>query len=302
MGERDDWKVVSRRLAEHGADAGEGGEEGIDVGLGVVEGEGGTDGAGDAEAIHERLGTVVTRADGDAEVVEERAHVAGVSALEVEGDERGGRTIDGKARQRAEAIEGTMHKSGLVSANGVHTQSSDIVEGTSRGDGADVVGRTRLELIGQLIEGGASEADTGYHLATALIGRHLLQPALLTVEHAHARRTIDLMGAEGVEVAVELLHIDGHVRSRLSSVDGHRHAVSVGHTDDVGHGIDRAEDIAHMSHGDEARALTEQRAESVKVELALVGDGDDTDDNAASLRQQLPGDDVAVVERLLKIT
>lgn len=55
--------------AEHGDDLGGGCGEGVDVGFGVVEGEGGAGGAGDAEAGHERLTAVVTGADGDAHLI-----------------------------------------------------------------------------------------------------------------------------------------------------------------------------------------------------------------------------------------
>lgn len=62
-----------------------GGNEGFDVFLFVVEGEGGADGAGDAETGHERLATVVAGSDGDAHLVEEHADVVVVDAFDVEG-------------------------------------------------------------------------------------------------------------------------------------------------------------------------------------------------------------------------
>ena len=49
----------------HAADAS---HEGINLFLGIIEGERGTDGTGDAKTIHQGLGTVMTSTDGNAEI------------------------------------------------------------------------------------------------------------------------------------------------------------------------------------------------------------------------------------------
>ena len=72
-------------VSEHLADTFDTCDEGIYIVTGVVEGEGGTDSAFDAEAPHEGFGTVVTGADGDAETVEQGAKVKVMDAGDVEG-------------------------------------------------------------------------------------------------------------------------------------------------------------------------------------------------------------------------
>ena len=52
-----------------------GGYEGIDLGHSIVQGKGGAYGAGDAHALHQRLGAVVAGAHGNAEAVEQGAHI-----------------------------------------------------------------------------------------------------------------------------------------------------------------------------------------------------------------------------------
>lgn len=62
--------IMYRYLSEHRGNAEQGGYEGVYLFAGVVGGEGGADRAGDAEALHQRLGAVVAGAHGYAEAVE----------------------------------------------------------------------------------------------------------------------------------------------------------------------------------------------------------------------------------------
>ena len=71
-------------LSEHLSDAVEACHQGIDFFLRVVQGEGGADGSGDAETVHQGLRTVMTGADGYAETVEQGADVEVVDSAEVE--------------------------------------------------------------------------------------------------------------------------------------------------------------------------------------------------------------------------
>ena len=71
-------------LSEHLPDAVEACHQGIDFFLRVVQGEGGADGAGDAETVHQGLRTVMTGADGDAETVEQGADVEVVDLTNIE--------------------------------------------------------------------------------------------------------------------------------------------------------------------------------------------------------------------------
>ena len=68
--------------------AAEGGDEGIDVGVGVVKGKGDADGARDAEALHEGLGTMMACAYGNAEMVEQHADIGGMGTRKIERDDR----------------------------------------------------------------------------------------------------------------------------------------------------------------------------------------------------------------------
>ena len=62
--------MMKRWKSEHLTDTADAGHEGVDFFAGVVEGEGGAYGAGDAKALHKGMGAMVTGADGYAEAVE----------------------------------------------------------------------------------------------------------------------------------------------------------------------------------------------------------------------------------------
>ena len=91
------WNFVAEGTggSEHLADASDACDEGIDVVPRVVEGEAGTAGAFDAEAVHEGLGTMVTCAHGYAEAVEECTQVKVVDIAHEETDD----SIVGRAEE-----------------------------------------------------------------------------------------------------------------------------------------------------------------------------------------------------------
>ena len=115
--------------------------------------------------------------------------------------------------------------------NLVHAKIADIVERRAERDGPGDVGRACFELEGQIVVGGLGKGDGADHVAAALVRRHGVEQRALAVEHADAGGPVNLMAAEGVEVAIERLHIDGEVRNGLCSVDEDGDAVAVGQLD-----------------------------------------------------------------------
>ena len=84
-------------------------------------------------------------------------------------------------------------------------------------------------LYGSVVVGGLLEGDRADHVAAALIRRHRFEQRGLAVEHADAGGPEQLVPGEGVEIAVERLHVDRHVRHGLRAVDQHRDAARVRH-------------------------------------------------------------------------
>ena len=136
--------------------------QGVHLLEGVVEGEGGTHRALHAQAAHQRLGAMVPRAHGDAQAVEQRAHVQVVDAAHQEGDD--GVPLPGLAQyahagNAAHALQCITGQFLLVRMDVVHAQAGDVIEGARQPRGGHVVGRAGLELERQFIEGGTFESD-----------------------------------------------------------------------------------------------------------------------------------------------
>ena len=86
--------------------------------------------------------------------------------------------------------------------------------------------RPGLELIGQGVVRRLLEGHRANHVTPALVGRHGLQEGGLAIQDANASRPVQLMAGEGVEVAVEILHIHLQMRHGLGPIDQHRHPLS----------------------------------------------------------------------------
>ena len=251
-------------------------------------------------------------ADGDAEAVEQGAHVKVVDEAStapllgkvnqetddsiVTGDVLG--TEDVHAFYLTHAPESIGGEVALVGHDGIEADGTDIIECLCKSCGCHVVRRAGLELVGQVVESGAPEADRLYHLAATHVWRDAVEPALLAVEHADARGTVYLMPAEGEEVAVEFLHVDGNMGRALGTVDKDGHAVLVGNADDVADRIHGPQHVADVRHADDAGALVEELFVFLHAELPVVGDGNDAQADALTGLQELPRDDVAVVLHL----
>ena len=313
------------RGLEHLLDAEDGGDKGIYLLAGVVEGEGGAAGALDAEAAHEGFGTMVAGTDGDAETVEQGAHVEVVDVADLETDDgivvaHIGLTVlpylelraeDFHAGDFHEALHGVGGEVALMSLDGIEayetrrrsvghrgSDGGDVVERTGEACGGDVVGRAGFELIGEVVEGGVLEGYGLYHLAAAHVGGQAVEPLLLAIKDADAGGTVYLVTAEGEEVAVEVLHVDAEVGRALGSVDEDGDAVGMGYADDFLDGVDGAKDIADVGEGDDFSSFVEEGLDTVEAYGTVVGDGEDAEADALPLLEQLPRDDVGVVLHL----
>ena len=149
---------------------------------------------------------MVTGAHGDAESVEQRAHV---EMMYVAHEERhhGVLALGGSEESHAvylrQALHAVVGELALVCGDVVHAKRRHIVERRSQSVRSHIVGRSGFELERQLLEGGLLEAHAFYHLAASLIGRHAVEPFFLAVEHTDSGRSVYLMSAEGEEVAVD---------------------------------------------------------------------------------------------------
>src|SRR5262249_22282422 len=129
----------------------------------------------------------------------------------------------------------------LVRGNLVDTDRAQVVDRNAKPDSAGNVRSTGFKLVGKCVEGGLFEAYRGNHIAAALIRRHPAQQIALSLEHADARRPEELVAGEGVEVAVQVTHIELDVRGSLRPVNKYRHVVTVRDFNDSLYRIDRSQ-------------------------------------------------------------
>ncbi len=115
------------------------------------------------------------------------------------------------------------------------------------------------------------------------------------VEHADAGGPEELVAGEGVEIGVERLHVDLHVRHGLRAIDQRERARGVRHLDDLADRIDGAERVRDVADRDHARARAEQLRVFIEHQLAAIVDGNDAQNRARLFAQHLPGNDVGVV-------
>ena len=81
------------------------------------------------------------------------------------------------------------------------------------------------------------------------------------------------MPGEGVEVAIQLLHVHAQVRHRLGAVEQHGDAPGVGQVDDRLDRVDRAQRVGDVGQRDELRPRRQQALELVQEQFAgsLIG-------------------------------
>ena len=103
------------------------------------------------------------------------------------------------------------------------------------------------------------------------------------------------MSAERIEVAVELLHIDGKVGCALRSVNHYGHAMLVGNAHDLVNGVHRSEHVRHMGDADDFGARREELFVVGHTKIAHFIDRNDAQASALAFCHELPRHDVGMM-------
>ena len=135
--------------------------------------------------------------------------------------------------------------------NGVHAKGRQVIDRRAQPDGGGNRRRAGLELVGNRVVDGFLERHRQDHVAAALEGLHFLKQRGLAVKHANAGWPAQLVAREGIEVAVQVLHIYGQVRRGLRAIDQHRHTALVRQRDHLFDRVDAAQRVRDMAHADQ---------------------------------------------------
>ncbi len=161
------------RLPQHPHGAAGGIAEGGDFIERIVESERGASGAGDAEACHEWLAAMMAGANGDSHLIEESTEVIGMDAIDGKGQGTAaiGWTVEADTVNLLKFQFRRAHESGLVVLDGSFSDSIDKIQCRREGYGSLDVRGAGFVFEGEVVVGGAAEADFFNHLAAATVGR-----------------------------------------------------------------------------------------------------------------------------------
>ena len=141
------------------------------------------------------------------------------------------------------------------------------------------------------------EAHGEDHVATALPRRHGLEQRLAAVEHADAGGAVQLVAGEGIEIAIERLHVDALMRHRLRAIEQHRYPARVRKRNDLLHRQNRAEGIRDVRRRYEPGARGQPFRELLERHLAAQVDRCDHELRTARLAEHF---DTARLRKILK--
>src|ERR1700685_3041772 len=99
----------------------------------------------------------------------------------------------------------------LVGGDIFHPDSAHVIDRSSESNGIGNVAGTSLEACGRRLVGGFFERTVGNHVSATLPWRHGVEHVELAENYADSCGPKNFVPGEYVEVAIESLHIHGHV-------------------------------------------------------------------------------------------
>lgn len=106
-----------------------------------------------------------------------------------------------------------------------HAQLHQVVQRHAKTNGLNDSRCSRLKLHRRIVIGDRVFGHFTDHIAAAHEGAHFGQSFLAHPDRARARRAIQLMPGDRIEIAAQGLHINGRVHRALRAIDQHRHAL-----------------------------------------------------------------------------
>src|ERR1700728_672972 len=194
----------------------------IDLFAGVVKSERCADGALEAEAAMNRLCAMMAGANGDAFPIERGADVFRAKPIEHEGKEASlffCRADDAQAGNSQERLGGVEQQIVFVPRDAGQAEALDVVDGCAQADGVGDAARAGFETGGRHVVHGFLESDVNDHAAAALPRLRVFENVELTVNGANPGGSENFVPGEHVEIAVQQLHVDRHVRNSLCAVE-----------------------------------------------------------------------------------
>jgi hypothetical protein len=179
-----------------------------------------------------------------------------------------------------------------------HPERLKPVDRCTEADRLGDLRRSRLELPGQIGPRRLVGGDRPDHVPATDERRHLLEQRAAAMQHADAGGPVGLVPGPGVEVCVDRLQVDRHLRDRLSAVDDDNGTGGMRPPDHLGNRIDRPDHVRNVDQRNQLWLASEQDIERIEVEVAVIEHRHVRDLGLAVLTEDLPGHDVRVVLHL----
>src|ERR1051325_9400571 len=165
--------------------------------------------------------------NGDALLVEDRADVVRMDALDSEGENAGllsRRADNGHPGNIGQTRGRIFEKLVFIFRRGHEIDRIDIVYCSPKPNTCSNCGCPGLEFLGYRRKCRSLKAHTSYHAATGLVWRHLVEPFAFAIDNPASCRSEHLVAGERKKVAIEILHVDRKMRDALRGVDANGHA------------------------------------------------------------------------------
>ena len=234
----------------------------VDLVMRRVDREAGARGAVQTEPVHQRLGAVMAGAHRDALAIQQRRHVVRMRPIQRERHHAAAilrPAQDVHALDRVEPRQRVIDQRCLMRGDRVVADRLHVIDRRLQSDAFQDRRRARLELVRHLGPGGTLVRHRRDHLAAAEERRHRVEQLATSPQHADARRAIQLVPGEGVEIAVQRLHIDPPMHHRLRAVEQHLRAMRVRDPHDALGRRVGAQHVGHVRHRHQADAAVGQQ-------------------------------------------
>ena len=214
---------------------------------------------------------MMSRAHGNAVLVEDLGDVMRMGALHIEGDDRPlilGGADDTHTVDRAHPGHGAVHQRALMLHDGDTVMAVDPADRGAQPDGIGDGRRSGLEFVRHVGIGDMRLVDIGDHLAAAHIGGKTVQPVAAGIERADPGGAIELVAGKDEEVAAQRLDVDRQMHRRLRPVEQNGNVMGARDGADAGHVIHRAQHIGHVGDRNQPGARINQVCQLFVIQLA----------------------------------
>ncbi len=182
-----------------------------------------------------------------------------------------------------------------MSADNVHADVFQIVQGGVERDHVGDIRRARLKFVRQVVPGDPIETGPRGSSRRRIEWRHRFEQRFAAVQNADTGRAEHFVRRKGVEIDASALHIDRHVRRGLSAIDQRQRADSVRLADDLLNRIDRSEHVGHMADRHQLCLGRNDVVDITQIEMAADGDRNSLENRPLALTKHHPRDKIGVM-------